>query len=335
MIASEMKAKFIFLILMSILPLSGFGQSELLTFQEGEFKIMQLTDLHYIVDESFDAQNDSTLALIEQMIQVEKPQLIVLTGDVVVSHKCSEGWRRIADVFAQTKTPWMVTFGNHDTETDLSTQEIKELISSLPYSIMPKYDVDISGFGNLAIPVWDNKEIAWMLYFLDSHSYPIESSMGSYDWIKADQINWYRDERDKVEQKNKKIVPGIAFFHIPLPEFAAEGKWAKKVGNNMDGVCSPILNTGLFSAFLEKKDVIGVFCGHDHNNDYLLDFNGHIVLAYGRKTGYVSAYHEVLPRGVRVIKLNRKKRAFNTYLRDLQGVSHEYYFESKHNNFNY
>lgn len=53
--------------------------------------------------------------------------------------------------------------------------------------------------------------------------------------------------------------------------------------------------------------MIGVFAGHDHNNDYLVDLNGHILLAYGRKTGYPSAYTETLSRGVRVINLYEMK----------------------------
>lgn len=45
------------------------------------------------------------------------------------------------------------------------------------------------------------------------------------------------------------------------------------------------MNTGIIAAFKERGDVIALFCGHDHSNDYVNDFEG-ILLGYGRKTGY-------------------------------------------------
>lgn len=320
-------------VLLFLLPSNIVAQNTTLKFHQGQFKIMQLTDLHWHNASSFEEENDSTWNLIDQMLKIEKPQLVVFTGDVVVADNALKCWKRIATLFERHKALWMVTFGNHDTEADASTRETAALIASLPYCLMPQSLLNISGVGNLSVPIWNEaeSEMKWMLYFMDSHAYPAMPFMGSYDWIKLDQINWYRHERDKAQKNNGgNVVPGLAFFHIPLPEFSAGKDLCKKIGTHMDGVCSPILNSGLFSAFLEKHDVAGVFCGHDHNNDYLLDFKGHIALGYGRKTGYVSAYREILPRGVRIIELHNWGRAFRTYIRDLEGISHEYEFEVRH-----
>ena len=62
--------------------------------------------------------------------------------------------------------------------------------------------------------------------------------------------------------------------------------------------CSEI-NTGIVNAFLEKYvfahflvipftyrgNVVALFVGHDHPNDFTVDYKG-IMLAYGRKSGY-------------------------------------------------
>ena len=40
-----------------------------------------------------------------------------------------------------------------------------------------------------------------------------------------------------------------------------------------------------------------MFVGHDHNNDYMVDLDGNITLAYGRKTGYPSAIMKRLAGG--------------------------------------
>lgn len=124
-------------------------------------------------------------------------------------------------------------------------------------------------------------------------------------------------------------MPSLAFFHIPLPEHETARWTCREFGEKQEGVCAPSVNTGLYSSFIEKRDVIGVFVGHDHNNDYMVDLDGNITLAYGRKTGYPSAYNETLSRGVRVINLHEDESVFDTYIRDLKGTYFHYQFEQK------
>lgn len=66
-------------------------------------------------------------------------------------------------------------------------------------------------------------------------------------------------------------------------------------------VYCPRYNTGLFSSFKSNGNMKGVFCGHDHNNDYSGNYHG-IELVFGRKTGYGS-YGPTVQRGGTVIKL--------------------------------
>lgn len=61
----------------------------------------------------------------------------------------------------------------------------------------------------------------------------------------------------------------------------------------------------------------------------MVDLDGNITLAYGRKTGYPSAYNETLSRGVRVINLHEDESVFDTYIRDLKGTYFHYQFEQK------
>lgn len=56
---------------------------------------------------------------------------------------------------------------------------------------------------------------------------------------------------------------------------------------------------------------MGVFAGHDHDNDYL-GINKGIVLGYGRVTG-ADAYGE-LTRGARIIELYEGKFRFDTWI---------------------
>ena len=47
------------------------------------------------------------------------------------------------------------------------------------------------------------------------------------------------------------------------------------------------------------------------------------------KTGYSSAYHEILQRGARVIELDEIENKIQTYIRTLAGIEFEYLFTLK------
>ena len=78
----------------------------------------------------------------------------------------------------------------------------------------------------------------------------------------------------------------MAFFHIPFPEYnqAAQNENALLIGTRKEKACAPAINTGLYAAMLNAGDVMATFVGHDHVNDYVVDWNN-ILLGYGRFTG--------------------------------------------------
>jgi hypothetical protein len=71
------------------------------------------------------------------------------------------------------------------------------------------------------------------------------------------------------------------------------------------------VNSGLFAAFVERGDVVGAFCGHDHLNDYEATLHG-IRLVYGRATGHGGYGRAGFPRGARIIELREGSREFTT-----------------------
>jgi|GEM_PF-58522 len=303
-----------------------------LRFKGGKFKIVQFTDLHWISGKSYERTNDSTIALMESVIGREHPDFVIITGDVVVSSGAEKGWDEVTKPMIDARVPFAITFGNHDPESDMTKEQILKKLQSMPYNVTYNADDKISGVGNCTLPVMssDGNDYKWILYLFDSHDYPKNRMFGYYDWIKNDQIQWYRDMRDFYISKAGKVLPSVAFFHIPLPEYTTDLGISSMIGNKNEDVCCPNMNSGLFSSFIEKRDVLGVFTGHDHNNDYLIDLNGEISLAYGRKTGYNAAYAEVLPRGARVITLNEYERSYNTYIITLSGrKEYNYTFEQK------
>jgi hypothetical protein len=157
--------------------------------------------------------------------------------------------------------------------------------------------------------------VAAALYCLDSGAYN-DLGVGHYAWIALDQIAWYaRSARSFApSRRGSDPLPALAFIHIPLPEW--DQMWRTQVcrGHRHEPVCSPALNSGFFAAVREAGDVMGIFCGHDHLNDFEGELHG-VRLAYGRATGFGEYGREGYPRGARVIRLHEGERRFETWVR--------------------
>ncbi|NDV95352.1 metallophosphatase [Dysgonomonas sp. 521] len=292
--------------------------------KDGHFKIAQFTDIHW----SNNSPNCSkTIEVIRQVLDAEKPDIAILTGDIVTDTPAKEGWESIARIFEEAKTPWAVTLGNHDEEAGLTREGVFDFIESFPYFIGEK-GPKLSGSGNYVLPVLAHQgtKAAALLYCIDSHNKPSAYKYGHYDWIHFDQIDWYRKTSDRYTlQNNNAPLPSLAFFHIPVLEFNNVVGKEKTLGNKEEGVASPEINSGMFCSMVEKKDVMGIFAGHDHNNDYIGIEQG-IALAFGRTSG-VDAYGK-LERGGRIIKMYEGKSQFDTWVRTPKGTELEYYYPS-------
>ena len=145
--------------------------------------------------------------------------------------------------------------------------------------------------------------------------------VGGYGWFHFSQINWYLQKSKEFTAANEgKPLPALAFFHIPLPEYtnAWNNKITHPLGVKNEDVCSPDINTGMFSAMLESGDVMGTFVGHDHINDYIGAYYN-IALAYGRVTKIMKNPDEDPLAGGRVIVLIEGEHKFKTWIRDMDG----------------
>jgi hypothetical protein len=174
----------------------------------------------------------------------------------------------------------------------------------------------VPGIGNYVLRVAGSRgrsRTVAHLYFLDSHAYAPEGA-GIYAWITHDQVAWYRRTSARRNAGRAEPLPALAFFHIPLPEYTTAWELGRRRGSRHEQVCGPAVNSGLFAALNERGDVLGVFVGHDHVNDFEAELLG-IRLCYGRATGYNGYGRRGFPRGARVIELVEEERRFDTWLR--------------------
>lgn len=287
---------------------------------DDSFVIVQFSDVEFIDEEDMDPETPDldreTRKTMERIIKAEQPDLIVFAGDLIASARAKDpiqSFRKAIAAAEENHIPWVAVFGNHDSEGSITRKHEEQL--KHVYCVAKEDPPNLSGSGNFILKLKDkhNNEGA-VLYFLDS----------GVDGVKTDQIDWYTSEsRQITSQNSEQPLPSLAFFHIPIPEYNEVWNTQVCYGNNFDNISCPSINTGLFSAMSEMRDVMGTFVGHDHANDFCGELGG-IRLCYGRSTRYVSYIDGVrdnkFPTGARVIKLKSGANQFETWIRQSDGL---------------
>ncbi|XP_055834253.1 probable inactive purple acid phosphatase 29 [Solanum dulcamara] len=282
--------------------------------KNGEFRILQVADMHYadgkttpcedVLPQQISSCSDlNTTDFVLRMIHAEKPHLIVFTGDNIFGSDAKDAVKSMDAAFApaiSSNIPWAAILGNHDQESTLSREGLMKHIVGMKNTLSqlnPPDIPDIDGFGNYNLEVHGiegsklaNKSVL-NLYFLDSGDYSTVPSIPGYGWIKPSQQFWFQETSKKLKKTymhnsnaTKAPAPGLAYFHIPLPEYANFDS-SNFTGVRQEGISSASINSGFFTTMVETGDVKAAFAGHDHKNDFcgkLMDIN----LCYAGGFGY-------------------------------------------------
>ena len=291
---------------------------------DGDFKVVQLTDVHIGAGFMSHGKDLKALNAVAAMVTAEKPDLVIVTGDIAYPIPPQAGTddnlasaKMFANLMEKLGVYWTVTFGNHDTEiySDYDRAEIADFYENggFKYCLFKSGPEDVDGYGNNIINIKNSKgEITQSIFTFDSHSYLRHDILGfghGYENIRESQVEWYRNCVEKLTAYNKSVsdiknpVPSsTAFFHIPLTEY--QDAWYEYVKNDfkdtenvkfLHGVAGEggiIVFPGegedtLFETMLELGSTKGVFCGHDHENNFSIEYKG-IQLSYGMSIDYLA-----------------------------------------------
>lgn len=278
------------LIILALASAAYAGKPVLTCRPDGTFKVAMFSDLHHS-----QPIEPGTAAAMGKVLDQEKPDFVVIGGDALSGGGCDtvadvkRAIAAVAEPMEQRKLPWAIVFGNHDQEhferTHLDKRGVLAIYASYPHNLNVPGDPKLHGAGNdcLLVKGSDGKP-AFALWLIDSGMYA-PKPVGGYDWIHVDQVNWYVETSKGLEAKYGRKVPGLMFFHIPLLEFGQMVADKKFLGERNEPECPANVNSGMFAALLDRGDVQGVFCGHDHTNTYVGDWHG-IRLGYDYSAGY-------------------------------------------------
>ncbi|KAL8524303.1 hypothetical protein ACS0TY_014034 [Phlomoides rotata] len=282
--------------------------------KSGEFRILQVADMHYANGKSTPCEDVfpkqmptcsdlNTTAFIRRLILAEKPDFIVFTGDNIYGFDATDAAASMNAAFAaaiSSNIPWAAVLGNHDQESTLSREGVMKHIVGMKNTLSlfnPSEAHVIDGYGNYNLEVHgvDGSSLAnkslLNLYFLDSGDYSTVPSIPGYGWIKPSQQLWFQHTSFKLQRSytnkpepQKGPAPGLAYFHIPLPEYASFDS-SNSTGVRQEGISSATVNSGFFTTMVGAGDVKAVFTGHDHLNDFCGELTG-IHLCYAGGFGY-------------------------------------------------
>ncbi|CAF1707512.1 unnamed protein product [Brassica napus] len=335
----------VFLVCLCLAPVPASAQGRKLSFGvNGQFKILQVADMHYANGGTTRCQNVlpsqmahcsdlNTTAFMSRVIAAEKPDLIVFTGDNIFGSNVKDAVKSMNAAFAPAiaaKIPWVAVLGNHDQESTLSRQELMKHIVKLPNTLSkvnpPEAAHYIDGFGNNNLQIHGavesslhNKSVL-NLYFLDSGDYSSITSLSKkYDWIKTSQQFWFDQTSKRLQKEYNKepnpqqgTAPGLAYFHIPFPEFwSFDSKNASK-GVRQEETGSATTNSGFFTTLVDRGDVKSVFVGHDHLNDFCGELKG-LNLCYGGGFGYHAYGKAGWERRARVVVADLNKKGTGSW----------------------
>lgn len=316
-----------FLMTAFILPVfaSAEGETVLQFGTDGKFQIMIFADI-----QDFFPIQETTLQLMSESLDKYQPDLVVYLGDNSIAmgdeneHKTIEA---ITKPCVDRDVPFSIVFGNHDGERETSRETLLGYFQEFG-CLTTDADPDIYGCGNCNLPILssDGKKTAFNLWFFDSGAYNPDSEVGGYDYVREDQIQWYKDTAAALKAENGgNVVPSILFQHIIMPEvyeaiyprlpftmgkdFTIKGTTYFPVPffNRHSGIiiepCSPpFVSAGQWDALVETGDVIATFHGHDHINDFTTTHEG-IDIVNVPTVGY-QAYSDAISRGVGLITLD-------------------------------
>lgn len=300
-------------------------------YTDRDLKILQLTDVHIGGGIMSLKKDKMALNAVAAMLTAEKPDLVVITGDLVYPVPFQAGTFNngistdmVITLLEKLGVYYTVCFGNHDSElySDYTREKIADKYANpdLKYSLFQKGPEDVDGYGNQVIKVKNSKGIVTNAFFtLDSHSYIDGDFLGiqwKYDNIHENQIEWYKECVLAIDAANKAIDPdcpmftSLCFFHIPLEEFGIAWQEYKANGykdtenvkhfaggyyeKDEKSYCG-VYSDNFFETALELGSTKGIFCGHDHENNASVEYKG-IRLTYGMSIDYL-AYTGISKKG--------------------------------------
>ncbi len=291
--------------------------------EDGKFTIMMFAD-----SQDDEELEETTTQLMKEALAAYNPDLVIFMGDnsVAPGEKQADAIAAIVAPVVEAGVPFTLVFGNHDQEQGVPNEDLLKEYQKFPGCLAYDAVPSLYGCGNHNLPILasDGIGVAFNLWFVDSGTTTEEA--GGYDYVREDQIQWYKDTAKALSLLNGgEMVPAMSFQHIIVPEVydalgmmkipVGIGEWTfdgqaylpipnfgSYTGYLFEPPCPSHINGGQMDAWLETGDVMATFYGHDHVNDFTTNYEGIDITTV--PTVGCNSYSNDINRGVGLITLD-------------------------------
>lgn len=200
---------------------------------DSPWRVLQFTDMH--LSDKMDGTERTINNFLDAMYK-ERPDYIVLTGDIITSIRGRSRAIQLAEIMEKLGIYWSYCLGNHEGDQifALSRAELMSILEKYPHALL---DDDVKrtesgekvwGIGNFVVNLLgaDYKVVQSMI-FMDSgdaitkaDAKKVGVAKDSYDFLKDSQKTWYEEQVRKVTNNLTNGVKTMLFIHIPLVEQA-------------------------------------------------------------------------------------------------------------------
>ena len=266
-----------------------------------KFKILLITDIQLWSNIS---DNNKAYDEVRALVEKSHPNLILTLGDNVSGVSSRFLIKEFIGVMDSFKIPWAPIYGNHDNEIPMTTLNWQgDKYEESEYCLFKKGPSNLYGCGNYVINITENDKPIQSLFMMDNGRYTEydDGSKGEI-YMGYEQIAWYEWNVKGIAEETGKTVPSMVFTHFAQPQFKAVLEEVKELPVNKDktedfivpeeygygtfdytpGVAK--VDSGFFQKCKELDSTKYLVCGHDHENDASVTYDG-ITMTYGLKTG--------------------------------------------------
>ncbi|CAM1508655.1 Fc.00g055030.m01.CDS01 [Cosmosporella sp. VM-42] len=337
-----------------------------LTFSEdGKFQIAIFSDMHFGGDESGTGpqQDRGTVRVIGEVLDYDPPDLVVLNGDLIngdstYAENSTHYIDQIVAPMVERNLTWASTYGNHDHNYNITGDGILEREQMWSGARTQKMvNTSKSGVTNYYLLVYPanctdtstcNPEL--LLWFFDSRGGFYYQGEDQEDWVDSSVVTWFNDTNTELVDTYGKVIPSLAFVHIPInatealqtelgihehyqpginddPPVPQQGEgWCSDGTRDEDNCPYGGQDEPFMEALVTIPGIMGLFYGHDHGNSWCyrwdsqldgMNIKGNgIHLCYGQHSGY-GGYGDWIRGGRQIVVTEEKLKGFvvDTHIR--------------------
>ncbi|SCU94960.1 LAME_0F10110g1_1 [Lachancea meyersii CBS 8951] len=290
--------------------------------RENEFKILQLSDLHF-VGSSYQCGVKSSLEdlktaqFVRFVLKKEAPDLVIFTGDLIEGSSTLDYQAAIMKALGEVilaGVPWILSWGQSDYSRFASKSQILDFVKELPFGLV-KMNKRVAQYAAAntttnALTLNNEKGLVGVIYVLDSTSAenPVDFMEAAHEQITG---NFYGEP-----------LYSLIFQHSPIPEYRPSGAFPI-IGSFNEKELLDVAQFGIGGA-MRRLGVQALSCGREHGNDCCL-YDRSVWLCYGGQTG-VAGYSlsESENSIVRLFRIDHNIREITTWKRS-SGMPDEVY----------